>query len=258
MKPYYQDSWVTIWHGDCREVLPLIGNVDAVITDPPYGIGFKYESHEDSPEGYGDFLWSVIEAAENKCNPLSPVFVFQAMLNVRNFSAWFPREWRLYAAAKNFVQIRPTVMQYAYDPVVCWWTAGEGKPWTAGTESRDFFVANTAAQVCNKGNIEKGHPCPRPLDQMIVLVSQWVPPGLSVVDPFMGSGTTGTACAMRGRNFVGIERERKYFDIACRRIEQAYAQPRLFEDAKVGAGDTAVQGDMLLPANLNSPTPPVG
>jgi hypothetical protein len=53
-----------------------------------------------------------------------------------------------------------------------------------------------------------------------------------------------------GLQFVGIERERKYFDIACRRIEQAYAQPRLFEDAKVGAGDTAVQGDMLLPANV--------
>jgi hypothetical protein len=52
-----------------------------------------------------------------------------------------------------------------------------------------------------------------------------------------------------GLQFTGIERERKYFDIACRRIEQAYAQPRLFEDAKVGAGDTAVQGDMLLPAN---------
>jgi hypothetical protein len=65
----------------------------------------------------------------------------------------------------------------------------------------------------------------------------------------MGSGTTGVACARMGLQFVGIERERKYFDIACRRIEQAYAQPRLFEDAKVGAGDTAVQGDMLLPAN---------
>ena len=68
-------------------------------------------------------------------------------------------------------------------------------------------------------------------------------------DPFMGSGTTGVACARMGLQFVGIERERKYFDIACNRIEQAYAQPRLFEDAKVGAGDTAVQGDMLLPAN---------
>jgi hypothetical protein len=53
-----------------------------------------------------------------------------------------------------------------------------------------------------------------------------------------------------GLQFVGIERESKYFDIACRRIEQAYAQPRLFEDAKVGAGRTAVQGDMLLPANV--------
>ena len=67
----------------------------------------------------------------------------------------------------------------------------------------------------------------------------------TVCDPFMGSGTTGVACARMGLTFTGIERERKYFDIACRRIEQAYAQPRLFEDAKVGAGDTAVQGDML-------------
>ena len=65
----------------------------------------------------------------------------------------------------------------------------------------------------------------------------------------MGSGTTAVACVDMGKSFIGIERERKYFDIACRRIEQAYAQPRLFEDAKVGAGDTAVQGDMLLPAN---------
>jgi hypothetical protein len=60
-----------------------------------------------------------------------------------------------------------------------------------------------------------------------------------------------------GKHFTGIERERKYFDIAVRRIEQAYAQPRLFEDAKVGAGDTAVQGD-LLTANAGIQPPPVG
>ena len=77
----------------------------------------------------------------------------------------------------------------------------------------------------------------------------FAPDARTVCDPYMGSGTTGVACARKGLQFVGIERERKYFDIACRRIEQAYAQPRLFEDAKVGAGDTAVQGDMLLPAN---------
>lgn len=64
----------------------------------------------------------------------------------------------------------------------------------------------------------------------------------TVCDPFMGSGTTGVACVMEGLQFTGIERERKYFDIACRRIEQAYAQPRLFEDTKPAV---AVQADML-------------
>jgi DNA modification methylase len=201
--------------------------VDAVITDPPYGIGFKYESHDDNPAGYGEWLWSVIESAENKCHPLSPVFVFQAMPNAAKFHEWFPRNWRLYAAAKNFVQMRHTAMQYAFDPVVCWWTSGEGKPWSAGTHSRDYYVADTAGQICNRSNLEKGHPCPRPLDQMRVLVEQWAVPAGTVLDPFMGSGTTGVACAQLGRKFIGIEIEPKYFDIACRRIEDAYRQQPL-------------------------------
>ncbi len=93
-----------------------------------------------------------------------------------------------------------------------------------------------------------GHPTQKPLRVMEWCLS-FAPKAQTVCDPFLGSGTTGVACARMGLQFVGIERERKYFDIACRRIEQAYAQPRLFEDAKVGAGYTAVQGDMLLPAN---------
>ena len=215
----------TLYLGDCLEILPTLPKVDAVITDPPYGIGFKYASHDDTPEGYGAWLWSVIEAAERLCNPRSPVFVFQAMQNARRFVEWFPREWRLYAAAKNFVQMRPTAMQYAFDPVVCWWTDGDGKPWSAGTQSRDFYVADTASQVSNAANVEKGHPCPRPLDQMRVLVQQWA--NGTVLDPFMGSGTTGVACAQLGRKFIGIEIEPKYFDIACRRIEDAYRQQPL-------------------------------
>jgi DNA modification methylase len=80
------------------------------------------------------------------------------------------------------------------------------------------------------------------------LVDRLTKSGETVMDIFMGSGTTGVACVNLGRKFIGIEKERKYFDLACRRIEQAYAQGRLFEDAKVGAGDTAVQVE-LLPAN---------
>ncbi len=106
------------------------------------------------------------------------------------------------------------------------------------------------------GNDPRGvHPAQKPEDVMAWAIQQ-APKSDSVLDPFMGSGTTGVACARMGLQFVGIERERKYFDLACRRIEQAYAQPRLFEDSKVGAGETAVQGDMLLPANARTQPPP--
>ena len=102
------------------------------------------------------------------------------------------------------------------------------------------------------------HPTQKPL-RLMEWCLDFVPHARTVCDPFMGSGTTGVACARMGLQFTGIERERKYFDIACRRIEQAYAQPRLFDDEKVGAGGTAVQGDMLLPANaeVSDPRPPL-
>ena len=216
----------TLYLGDCLEILSKLGKIDAVVTDPPFGIRFKYESHDDTPEGYGEWLWSVLAEAEQHCAGGSPIFVWQAMPNVRRFANWFPREWRLFAAAKNFVQMRPTAMQYAYDPVVVWWTPG--KVWAAGTRSRDFHVANTAPVIATPENIEKGHPCPRPLDQVWRVIDQWVRPETTCLDPFMGSGTTGVACARLGRKFIGIEIEPKYFDIACKRIEDAYRQGDMF------------------------------
>lgn len=217
----------TLFLGDCRDVLPTLQRVDAVVTDPPYGIGFKYETHVDDPEDYPDFIWPIIQAAERLVNPGGAVFVWQASPNIHNFSQWFPRKWRLFCAAKNFVQMRPTAMQFAYDPVLAWWVDGK-KPWAAGTASRDFHVANTAPIIATPDNIERQHPCPRPLDQMIHVVEQWCEPASIVLDPFMGSGTTGVACAKLGRKFIGIEIEPKYFDIAYRRIEQAYKQPDMF------------------------------
>jgi len=218
-----------LYQGDCLEVLPTLGKVDAVVTDPPYGIGFKYESYDDSPDGYGKWIWSVIETAESKCTEGAPVFVWQTMKNIRMFAEWFPREWRIFAAAKNFVQMRPTPMQYSYDPVLVWWT--DGKPWSKGTKSRDFHIANTAPVVATPNNIERGHPCPRPLDQVFHIVDQWVKEGSVCLDPFMGSGTTGVACVKLGRKFIGIELAPKYFDIACKRIEDAYKQHDMFVPA---------------------------
>ena len=213
---------IQLYYGDCLEVMKTLpdGSVDAVITDPPYGIGFKYSKYKDISEGYGEWLWAVLSLAESKCVPGSPIFVWQAMLNIRRFAEWFPREWRIFAACKNWIQMRSTVMQYAYDPVVVWWLPG-AKPYSARTLSRDFFVADTTPQSHKGLNDVQGHPCPRPLDLMLHVVNQWVKPGGIVLDSLMGSGTTGVACVLTDRRFIGIEIDKDYFNIAKQRIEEA-------------------------------------
>jgi hypothetical protein len=80
---------------------------------------------------------------------------------------------------------------------------------------------------CPNIHDDTGHPTTKPVPLMVRLVAKM--PGASVIDPFMGSGATGVACAQLGRKFIGIEIEPRYFDIACRRIEQAYAQGKLFD-----------------------------
>lgn len=222
-------SDVKLYLGDCLDVMREMptGSVDAVVTDPPYGIGFKYSAHNDTPEGYGTWLWSIIELAESKCKPGSPIFVWQAMPNVRHFAEWFPRDFRLFAACKNFVQMRKVAMQYAFDPVLVWWT--EGNRYSEGTLSRDWHIGNTA-NTLNRGSDDAlGHPCARPLNQMLHIVNQWVRLGGTVLDPFMGSGTTGVACVQTARNFIGIEIDPTYFAIAEKRIKEAQMQPSLDE-----------------------------
>jgi len=213
--------------GDCREILPTLGEVDAVVTDPPYGIEFKYESHDDDQSIYPAFVWPIIEAAEALVAPGGPLFVWQAQKWMSRFHEIFPREWRVLIAAKNFVQMRATAMQYAYDPVVVWWKPGPA-PWYAPNGNRDYFVSNCAAAVSDTKALARGHPCPRQVDICEHIVSNWCAPGCLVLDPFMGSGTTGVACIGLGRRFTGIEIDPKYFDIACRRIEAALARPNLF------------------------------
>lgn len=217
--------------GDCREILPTIGKVDAVVTDPPYGIGFKYKSHVDDRESYPSFIWPIIEAAETCVAPGGLVAVWQAQQWMPRFHELFPRDWRVLIVAKNFVQMRPTTMQHAYDPVVVWWKSG-AESWRAARDSgwinRDFMISDCASAVSDTRSLAKQHPCPRQVDACEHVVGNWCPPMGLVLDPFMGSGTTGVACQKLGRRFIGIEIEPKYFDIACRRIEQAMAQPDLF------------------------------
>jgi site-specific DNA-methyltransferase (adenine-specific) len=220
MKPYYDHKGIRIYHGDCREVLSTLELVDAVLADPPYGINWSRATWSDNPEDYAAMLHEVLPQLEALCKPSSPLFVWQSATNIPLFHEWFPKGWRLFIAARNFVQIRPTTMQWAYDPVVVWWTPGEEKPYTAGILTRDWFVSDNASRISNPNSIEKAHPCPRPLDQFLLICGQWVRPNGTVLDPFMGSGTTLRAAKDLGRKAIGIEIEEKYCEIAARRMEQ--------------------------------------
>ena len=230
-----------LWHGDCREVLPLLPACDLILTDPPYGIGEAAKNNKSrgvlaQAKDYGKAQWD---------NEPPPAWVIELMRAKAKWQVLFGGNY------------------YSLPPATCWlvWDKDNGEndfadcelAWTnlpkAVRRLRWKWHGMLQQDMANKE--EREHPTQKPVPVMRWALMQ--AKGVQTVcDPFMGSGTTGVACVMEGLQFVGIERERKYFDIACRRIEQAYSQSRLFEDAKVGAGGTAVQGDMLLPANAGN------
>lgn len=209
-----QIGLATLYLGDCLEILPTLEEVDAVITDPQYGVGVDYNNGTTDNE---DHVLRVSIPAICMANAKRKMLTH----GIKNMWLW-PRPDHIgsfyYPAGAGcnswgFTCWQP-IFYYGKDPYLA---AGKGsKP--------DSFSATLAAE-------KNGHPCPKPIDQMVKMVdraSMWQE---AVLDPFMGSGTTGVACMNLGRKFIGIEIEPKYFDIACRRIEDAQRQAQMFDYA---------------------------
>lgn len=212
MKPYYEDGQAIIYHGDCRDVLPALSG-DALVTDPPYGIGWSRATWTDRPEDYPELMrWLVAEA---KRGVSGWCFIFQAQLNFGHFHEWFPEGWKVFAACKNFAQVRKTGLWNSWDPVV-YWNNGPNSGPNSVTLNRDYHVGNVAGIFREAAE----HPSPRPLDTMRYLSAIAVPEGGIVLDPFMGSGTTLVASKALGRRAIGIEIEERYCEIAARRLSQ--------------------------------------
>ena len=221
--------------GDCLEVLPTLGPVDAVIWDPPWGIGFsEYASHKDDANAYPEWIDSALALSEANLVDGWAV-VFQGARRAWEWSSLIKREWRVMACAKNFTQILPGKGPIWSTDFALFWPVGE--PRVKHVRGRDWHLAITSDM---RGR-PKGHPCPRPLDQMSYVVECFSESGMTCLDPTMGSGTTLVACAKLGRKGIGIEIDPGYFDIACRRVEEAYRQPDMF----VEPPKPAEQLDML-------------
>lgn len=210
----------TLYLGDCREILPTLGKVDAVVTDPPYGIAFPYEGYEDTLENLKALVASFVPA----CRALAGrVIITPGVSNVQRYpvadwiGAW---TWETTATfgKLGFSQWQP-ILYYGKD------LDGFGSVNGSLKSDRIHFAGGSAKIDGAAGGI---HTCPKPLGFMRRLLNRFTNDGETILDPFAGSGTTGVAAVQMQRTFIGIEREPAYFDIACKRIEDAQRQGNLF------------------------------
>jgi site-specific DNA-methyltransferase (adenine-specific) len=217
VKPYYEADGVTLYHGDCKEILPSLAG-DALVTDPPFGIGWARATWNDRPEETPDLMHWLVGAAERTV-PNGWCFVFQSMPNVSRFHEWFPAGWRIFAACKNFAHIRPTGIWHSWDPVVFWRNGAKGGPNSgpnSGHVNRDYYVGNVAGMF--GAGID--HPTPKPIDTMKHIVQLAAPEGGLIIDPFSGSGTTLLAAKETWRRAIGIEIEERYCELTAKRLSQ--------------------------------------
>jgi site-specific DNA-methyltransferase (adenine-specific) len=217
MKPYYSHAGIMIYHGDCLDWfadIPPCLRVDAVLTDPPYGIGFsEYLSHVDCPLEYPAFITEVIASAESRLVD-GWMVVFQSATTIRQWPTWFDRQFRIVAYPKTFTQILKNIGPiYSTDYALFW---SVGAPRTPRGHGRDWCIAETS----DMSRRYPGHPCTRPIDEMLHAVGTFSLEGDTILDPFMGSGTTLVAAKESGRRAIGIEIEERYCEIAAKRLAQ--------------------------------------
>jgi len=223
--------------GDCLDYMKTMPDksVDAIITDPPFGIGFKYHKKEENnnPKDYWKWFNPIYKQIQKKVKDGGFIAIWQTNKYFPYFWKWFGNDIRIYASCKNFVQLRKTAINYGFDPIILKYKKGLEllKPINP-KRNIDWFVCNTAKFVTEKDSLTRQHPCPRPIDQVCELIDNFVIEDGLVFDPFMGSGTTGVASLKLQRKFVGCEINKDYFEIAKKRIGDWEKQSRLFEGEK--------------------------
>ena len=217
----------TLILGDCRDILPTLGKVDAVVTDPPYGIGFKYDGQYEDIGGaiYQDLMVifkelpkAILQYPEEAMKYLIPIYGAPDDCYFWCYNSNTNRQTRMW----SFWGLKPdweAVKQPCKNPT-------DGR---VNSFVKSYDWCSDVQQVKNISTEKTEHPCQVP-NELMMRVIGFLPDAQTILDPFMGSGTTGVACVNLGRSFIGIEREERYFDIACKRIETAYKQPRLFDD----------------------------
>ena len=195
------EQFYELYHGDCLKILPTleIGSVDVVITDPPYGLDFRGENWDESIPNWLPMA-----------RQIAPVVMFTTAPTTQWdyprpdwVNCWYREASNSRAASGGFNHWSPVLVY------------GKVKFWV------DSIKLHAIQHSYPKGF---PHPSPKPLALMEWLVTKGTKEGDTILDPFMGSGTTGIACIQTGRSFIGIEIDKTYFDFAQERIEKAWLE----------------------------------
>jgi DNA modification methylase len=266
MTPYWMSDCgrFTVYCADCREVLPHLTGVDCVVTDPPFNVGKKYgDGHNDRKDNYREWCAEWIAECFRLLKPTGTVYVMTIARHL---------EWKMPLMAKHgvFVSLIPwknvtashDKRRYwnAYQPIMCYGKTEAYKfntyaqvrelpkpSWQDARAERQkgqlldwwddipLVYAGSVVHpeaILNPGTCEKAHPCQMPtgIATRAILFSSDARD--TILDPFMGSGTTGVACVRLGRRFIGIEIHEPYCKIAVERIQRELAQGDFIRDAK--------------------------
>ena len=220
MKPYADGRGWVLYHGDCREVLPHVGKVDAVVTDPPYGISYD-GSHGKYLNGVdrGPCEW---DSEPYDPSPIIELGLPSIVWGGNCFSSRLPDSttWLVWVKiSRQDADIRQSDCEMA-------WTNCFGR-------SRVFFHLWIGAYRDSESGVRNVHPTQKP-----VAVMEWcireskIRDDAVIVDPYTGSGTTGIACIRLARSFVGIERDERYCEVAARRLQRAEEDTALFANVE--------------------------
>lgn len=235
----------TLYLGDCLEVMPALAPVGHVICDPPYEQAMhdlhqtaKFRRKDGGSErkhftfaGIDEIRPALVRQVSEQCTGW-----FLAFCTAEGVGAWRSEIWdRSPMKFKTTCAwVKPDCAPklngqgpaVGYEPFITVW-AGKGHArWNAGGK-RGVYKHNV-----NPPDRHGVHPTEKPWRLFAEILCDFTAPDSTILDPFMGSGTTGVACVKLGRKFIGIELDPDYFDIACRRIEEAYNQPDLFIGAE--------------------------
>jgi len=211
MKPYYEQDGITIYNGDCRDIMKCLAPIQFAFADPPYNVGKEYGGHNDSmnPEEYTSFCkeWFCLLQDIAPCIAITPGMVSVPMWLADIQRTHFLIAWtKQNNCSRNY--IGKTSGFQTWEPILVYGKASK-------CILRDSVDCPISVQV-----EASGHPCPKPVRLLSWVVESFTAPQDTILDPFLGSGTTLVSAKRAGRKAIGIEINSKYCDMAIARLSQ--------------------------------------